>query len=153
MELIRKDKRLVSEWEYSFIFMVSHKKSGDTAKQIKDNYYECIVGQVAIEVHPEFVMVYALEIFSPYRRQGYAKKMLELIRETYSKPIRLTTKKTNLEAQALYTGIGFTKIGETDEQIWLQWGKVEDYWPAACIYEDRCSCRYPNCSCPLYSKK
>lgn len=66
------------------------------------------------KVHPKVGYVLFLAVDTPYRKKGYAKKLLqyactELIKQGV-KQIELVTRTENYAAQRVYTSLGFTEI-------------------------------------------
>ncbi len=99
-----------------------------------------IAGYLVAQVMPPEAEVVTIAIDEPYRRQGLAQQLMQVLIQTKGVHVcRLDVSDTNQAAQQLYARLGFVKTGlrpdyyaDGDAAVVMQWG--DD----AAVQEKRC---------------
>lgn len=110
LSLLNNDNKLSTTWYESY--HIKYKAHDDVEGFLT-------IGEVAINEHPDMIVIYKLQIYEQFRRKGFARQFLIDLTKQYNK-IRLAVAKDNTGAIALYSSLGFKKIGEKNTWDWME---------------------------------
>lgn len=80
---------------------------------------EAAVGRVWAADEGDSVRIVDLAVLSAFRRRGLGTYALEAVRQQADKPVVLTVARDNAAAQALYSRLGFVRVGEDELDLLL----------------------------------